>query len=143
MTSFTPSVSIKNRRRFIRVPASCKVAAQKILFFARGDSELWGEAKNIGAGGILFTSDRECHKDDMLKVTMSLPAHSGDYPRLPNTPKEETSTPITAVCRVLRARSLPSGLYELAVKFVNIYRDEMNGLKEFIETEAERLGVVG
>jgi hypothetical protein len=142
MTSVTPQVSIKNRRRFIRVPANCKVAAQKILFFARGDLEIWGEAKNLGAGGILFTSRQQCCKDDMLKVTLTLSSFADDSPLAASLSKQTQETPVTAVCQVLRSRKLPTGGFELAVKFVNIFRDEMHVLKEFVESEAERLGVV-
>lgn len=142
MTTVAPQVSTKNRRRFVRVPANCKVAAQKILFFARGDLEIWGEAKNIGAGGILFTSPQQCCKDDMLKVTLTLSSFADDYPQVMNVSEQEQGTPITAVCQVLRSRRLPTGGFELAASFVNVYRDEMTSLKQFIESEAERLGLV-
>lgn len=144
MTSFTPEVTTTNRRRFIRVPARCSVSSQRILFFARGDSAAWGEAKNIGAGGILFTCDRDRRKNDLLKVSLALPTRRSTHSHVPGFEDEaENQTAVTAVCQVLRSRKLPDGKYEVAVKFVNILQDEMAGLKRFIAAEAERLGVVG
>jgi hypothetical protein len=141
MTTFTPEPRVVNRRRFVRIPANCKVVASKILFSAKGDNKLWGEARNIGAGGILFVCEKSSCMDDMLKVTVTIPGWREHHPQTADGPTDTHNSSFTAVCRVLRSKKLPLGGCELAAKFVNIYEDDMTALQRFIEAEAERLGV--
>ncbi|MCK4856669.1 MAG: PilZ domain-containing protein [candidate division Zixibacteria bacterium] len=141
MTEFEQDVSTVNRRQFIRIPAHCQVVVQKILFSAKGDTEAWGKVKNIGAGGILFISEKECRPDDMLKVTITLPGWKKHHPQFLRVYEDDITPPMTAVCQVLRSMKLDDGQYELAAKFINVYEDDLTGLQRFIETEAYRLGV--
>jgi c-di-GMP-binding flagellar brake protein YcgR len=141
MTNSTSQTTTKNRRQFLRIPAQCRIVAQKILFSAKADTETLGEARNIGAGGLLFVSKAGYHKDDLFKVTISLPRWKKHHPQFLRVYEDDITSPMTAVCQVTRTEQLPDGTYEIGAKFVNIYEDDRTGLQRFIEVEAERLGL--
>ena len=141
MATATTKSTTKNRRQFVRIPSLCKIIAQKILFSAKADTETLGEARNIGAGGLLFVASSEYRKDDMFKVTIKLPRWKKQHPQFLRVYEDDISSSLTAVCQVTRSRTLPEGAYEIGAKFVNVYEDDMIGLKRFIEIEAERFGL--
>ncbi len=45
-----------------------------------------------------------------------------------------------AICQIIRCKQVAIGSYEVAAKFVDVYEDDLIGLKSFIEHEAERIG---
>lgn len=131
----------KNRRQFVRIPAHCQVMTQKILFSAKADTETLGEARNIGAGGLLFVAKSDYREDDLFKVTITMPRWKKHHPQFLRVYEDDMTSSMTAVCQVTRTTQLPDGSYEVGAKFVNIYEDDRTGLQRFIEVEAERLGV--
>jgi hypothetical protein len=134
--------SVKNRRKFIRIPSSCKLTTQKILFSAKADSESCGEAQNIGAGGVLFVANRDYHCDELVKMTIALPTWKKHHPQFFRAEEDDVTAAMTAICQIIRTRQAQEGQFEVAAKFVDVYEDDLIGLKSFIEHEAERLGTV-
>ncbi len=70
-----------NRRKFIRIPSSCRLTTQKILFSTKADAESSGQAQNIGAGGVLFVADRDYHRNELVKMTIALPTWKKHHPQ--------------------------------------------------------------
>jgi hypothetical protein len=134
--------SVKNRRQFLRVPSNCNVVAEKIHFSAKANTEVFGEVKNIGVGGLMFVADSDCHENDMFKVTITLPrwSNASSYPRTPDV-FDLTPNDLTTVCQVIRSKPTEDGQFEVAAKFVNVYEEDMDGLRHFIDGEADRLGI--
>ncbi len=132
---------VKNRRQFVRIPAHCRLTAQKILFAAKANTETLGEARNIGAGGLMFVAKCDYHKDEMFKMTITIPRWKRHHPQFLRIYENDMDSELTAVCQVTRSQQLPDGSFEIGAKFVNIYEDDRIGLQRFIEYEADRLGV--
>ncbi len=141
MTTATAS-AVKNRRQFIRIPSSCQITTQKILFSAKADSESIGQTQNIGAGGVLFLSPRDFHRDELVKMIIALPLWKQHQSQFFRAAEDDAGTPMTAICQIIRSQFLPEGRFEIAAKFVDVYEDDLTALKAFIESEAERLGVL-
>ncbi len=133
----------KNRRKFLRIPSSCNLTTQKILFSAKADAETSGQAQNIGAGGVLFIARRDYHRDELVKMSISLPRWKKHHPQFLRVDEDDITAPITAICQIVRSQQKPEGNFEVAAKFVDVYEDDLIGLKSFIESEAERIGVSG
>lgn len=141
MTVAATKSVVKNRRQFVRIPNHCKLTAQKILFAAKADTETLGEARNIGAGGLMFVAKHDYHKDDMFKMTITIPRWKKQHPQFLRVYENDIDSELTAVCQVTRAVQLTDGTYEVGAKFINIYEDDRIGLQRFIESEAQRLGM--
>jgi hypothetical protein len=141
MTVTATKPGVKNRRQFVRIPNHCKLTAQKILFAAKADTETLGEARNIGAGGLMFVAQREYHKDEMFKMTITIPRWKKQHPQFLRVYENDIDSELTAVCQVVRTERMPDGNYEIGAKFINIYEDDRLGLQRFIEAEAQRLGM--
>jgi len=131
-----------NRRKFIRIPSSCKLTTQKILFSTKADSESTGQAQNIGAGGVLFSAGRDYHRNELVKMTISLPTWKKHHPQFFRVDEDDVNSTIMAICQIIRSKQVATGSYEVAAKFVDVYEDDLTGLKSFIEHEAERIGTV-
>jgi hypothetical protein len=140
MSSVTVTAT-KNRRKFIRIPSSCQLTTQKILFSAKADSETYGQAQNICAGGVLFVAPRDFHRDELVKMSITLPRWKKHHPQFFRADEDDVNVPITAICQIIRSQNLTDGRYEVAARFVDVYEDDLEGLTRFIEAEAERLGV--
>ncbi|MGB5106210.1 MAG: hypothetical protein WBP29_07245 [Candidatus Zixiibacteriota bacterium] len=134
--------SVKNRRKFIRIPSSCKLTTQKILFTAKAHSESLGQTQNIGVGGVLFVADHDYHSNELIKMIITLPAWNDEQAVLLGTEVIQATTTISAICQIIRSHQIPVGGFEIAAKFVDIRAEELVLLKSFIEREAERLGTV-
>lgn len=131
-----------NRRKFIRIPSSCRLTTQKILFSTKADAESSGQAQNIGAGGVLFVADRDYHRNELVKMTIALPTWKKHHPQFFRADENDVTSAIMAICQIIRCKQVSTGIYEVAAKFVDVYEDDLIGLKSFIEHEAERLGTV-
>jgi c-di-GMP-binding flagellar brake protein YcgR len=141
MTTISTKPVVKNRRQFVRIPAHCKLTAQKILFAAKADTETLGEARNIGAGGLMFVAACDYHKDEMFKMTISIPRWKKHHPQFLRVYENDVEAELTAVCQVTRTRQMPDGTYEVGARFVNIYEDDRVGLQRFVDAEAQRMGM--
>lgn len=135
-------VSVKNRREFIRIPSTCRLTTQKILFSAKADSESSGQAQNIGAGGVLFVANRDYHRNELIKMTIALPTWKKHHPQFFRADEDDVTAAMTAICQIIRTKQVSPGSFEVAAKFVDVYEDDLVGLKSFIEHEAERIGAL-
>lgn len=137
----TISSAVKNRRKFLRIPSSCSVTIQKILFSAKADSEFVGQAQNISEGGLMLTAARDYHLDELVKISISLPAWAKAVSVPTQDPTTEFVPFMSAICQIVRTRRLSEGGYEIAGRFVDVFEDDLAALKAFIESESKRLGV--
>jgi hypothetical protein len=133
--------TVGERRGFVRVPSCCRVEVETIHFAAKGVAGLWGEVKNIGAGGICFVCDSRCRVADLLKVTIHLDGWRKQHEQHFGVYDEDFSSPVTAICRALRVDRVEEGRCEIAAKFEDVYQDDLSRLKRFVELEAQRIGV--
>lgn len=132
----------QERRRFLRVPTNCEVVARKIHFATDGVVQMWGEVKNISAGGILFTCEQGCCKADEVKVTITLPECLRDEPGFPRATKDGQPLTVAAICNVTRTRMLSDGSCEVAAEFVKVFNEDQTTLSAFVASEADKLGIV-
>jgi hypothetical protein len=138
MVTTKTETTTKNRRKYVRIPTNCRISAEKILFSAKADTETLGEARNIGAGGLLFVAEREYHSDDLFKLTITIPRWKEFNPTALGGDSSALHQPMTAICQVTRSRQLPDGGYEIAAKFVNVYEEDKVDLERFIKEKAKQ-----
>lgn len=123
-----------DRRQFRRIPFEAHVSFQEITFTKQpeiGDSVY----KDVSGGGLLVHASATVPLGTLLKLEIRLPGwgrhqdHFGPVADL-------DLRPLVAVGEVVRLEALEEGGFELGVKFLNVYPDDLSSLLKFIEASA-------
>ena len=124
------------RREYQRIPMGATVAFQEITFL-KDPVQAQSSYKDVSIGGLLLNSPREVALGTLLKMEIRVPGwgkhqHEQHFA----SPSESEMRPLVAVGEVVRVESLDSGQYELGIKFVNVYPDDLASLLKFIQASA-------
>jgi c-di-GMP-binding flagellar brake protein YcgR len=90
---------------------------------------------DISAGGLLLSSTSQYPLGTLLKLEIRVPGwgkHRGGFGPV----QDQDNRPLVAVGQVVRIETLDAGDYELGVKFLNVYPDDKEALRKFIEAAA-------
>lgn len=117
------SAKVKERRKFIRLPVEIRVKYKALKEIIDTSGLKPAKVKNLSSGGILFHSDKKLSKDDTLQLKLDFARGNSKYD-------------LAAIGRVVRCSTLKSGQYNIGVRFLEIYSDDLNLLKGFIEKKA-------
>ena len=130
----TADPTVKERRRFVRVPTNCHVVADRIHYAAKADTKTLAEARNISANGLLFVAEHDFHLDEQFKVAICLDRDKSGKVQLTDCADSENA-PLTAICRVVRSKRLEDGMFEIGAEFERVYQEDLLGLKDFLAQE--------
>lgn len=123
-----------DRRQFRRIPLEAQVGFQEITFTKQpetGDSVY----KDVSGGGLLVHSANAVPLGTLLKLEIRLPGwgrHQGHF----GPASDLDQRPLVAVGQVVRLEALEEGGFELGVKFLNVYPDDLNAMLKFIDASA-------
>jgi len=129
----------RERRLFRRIPMEAEVAFQE-LSFGRETHRIQTKYKDVSGGGLLLSSPLQCPIGTMLKLEIKVPGLS----RHQNLHFEKTSNfdqrPLAAIGQVVRIEVLDDdGGFELGVKFLNVYPDDLRALLALINSSDQAL----
>jgi hypothetical protein len=139
--NFADERPTEDRREFLRVPTNCEVVARKIHYATDGIVQMWGEVKNVSAGGILFICEQGCCKSDEVKIEITLPESMKEEAAMGRYFKNDQPLTVAAICNVLRTRELEDGRCEVAAEFISIFNEDQPTLEAFVASEAGKLGI--
>ncbi|HWQ08972.1 MAG TPA: PilZ domain-containing protein [Holophaga sp.] len=122
------------RRQYRRIPMGATLAFQEITFTKdAGPSE--SRYLDVSGGGLLLASPREVPLGALLKLELRVPGWGRHQQRF--GPRQDLDTrPLVAVGQVVRVEMLEAAQFELGVKFLNVYPDDMTALLKYIEASA-------
>jgi c-di-GMP-binding flagellar brake protein YcgR len=123
-----------DRRNFRRIPMGATVGFQE-LTFAHTPEPATSVYGDISAGGLLISSPKSLPLGTLLKLEMKVPGwgkHQGKF----GPAHDQDLRPLVAVGQVVRVETLDAGDFELGVKFLNVYPDDQEALRKFIEASA-------
>ena len=123
-----------DRRNFRRIPMGATVGFQE-LTFAHTPEPATSVYGDISAGGLLISSPKSIPLGTLLKLEMKVPGwgkHQGKF----GPAHDQDLRPLVAVGQVVRVETLDAGDFELGVKFLNVYPDDQEALRKFIEASA-------
>ena len=123
-----------DRRNFRRIPMGATVGFQE-LTFAHTPEPATSVYGDISAGGLLISSPKSLPLGTLLKLEMKVPGwgkHQGKF----GPAHDQDLRPLVAVGQVGRVETLDAGDFELGVKFLNVYPDDQEALRKFIEASA-------
>ncbi len=123
-----------DRRHFRRMPMGATVGFQELTFSTLPEpaTSVYGD---ISVGGLLLSSPKSIPLGTLLKLELRVPGwgkHQGRF----GPAHDQDLRPLVAVGQVVRIETLDAGDYELGVKFLNVYPDDQEALRKFIEASA-------
>jgi len=123
----------REQRSFRRMPMEAEVAFQE-LSFEKESEAIQTKYKNVSGGGLLIASKHECPLGTLIKLEIRVPGFVNYAVRAstPTQPYEQKA--LVAVGQVVRVESLENGEFELGVKFLNVYPDDLNALLALINS---------
>jgi c-di-GMP-binding flagellar brake protein YcgR len=123
-----------DRRHFRRMPMGATVGFQELTFSTLPEPATSVYA-DISVGGLLLSSPKSIPLGTLLKLELRVPGwgkHQGRF----GPAHDQDLRPLVAVGQVVRIETLDAGDYELGVKFLNVYPDDQEALRKFIEASA-------
>jgi c-di-GMP-binding flagellar brake protein YcgR len=122
------------RRNYRRMPMGATVGFQELSFSTAPEpaTSVYGD---ISAGGLLLSSPKAIALGTLLKLEQKLPGwgkHQGRF----GPAHDQDLRPLVAVGQVVRVETMEEGDFELGVKFLNVYPDDQEALRKFIEASA-------
>ena len=126
----------KDKRKFPRIPKEVAVNIKKLAYpMSKGLGES-GIGKNMGENGICFSTPTSYEPKTMLSIEIKLTGwqhHKKNVSSILDHSKAKA--PLTAIAEVVWSKKLmgKSG-YEVGVKFVDIYEDDLKALKKHLDS---------
>ena len=123
-----------DRRTYRRMPMGATVGFQE-LSFSTAPEPATSVYADISAGGLLLSSPKAFPLGTLLKLEMKVPGwgkHQGRF----GPAHDQDLRPLVAVGQVVRVETLDEGEFELGVKFLNVYPDDQEALRKFVEASA-------
>ena len=123
-----------DRRNFRRIPMGATVGFQELTFSTIPEpaTSVYGD---ISAGGLLVSSARSFPLGTLLKLELRVPGW-GKFQGRFGPAHDQDLRPLVAVGQVVRIETLDAGDFELGVKFLNVYPDDQEALRKFIDASA-------
>jgi c-di-GMP-binding flagellar brake protein YcgR len=124
-----------DRRQFRRIPLEAHVSFREITFSKQPETGA-SVYKDVSGGGLLVHAANEVPLGTLLKLEIRLPGwgrHLGHFGPLADVDQR----PLVAVGEVVRLEALEEGGFELGVKFLNVYPDDLSALLKFIDASAQ------
>lgn len=122
------------RRQYRRIPMGATVSFQELTFEKASvpAESIYGD---LSAGGILLASPKGHPLGTLLKLELRVPGWGKHLNRFGPVHENEVR-PLVAVGQVVRVEQMEDGSYELGIKFLNVYPDDLAALRNFIDASA-------
>lgn len=114
------------RRNFYRLPVEIKVKFKPLDSMIDTVGLKPAKSKDLSTGGILFHSSVKITPDTTLQMKLDFTRGKSKYD-------------LAAIGQVVRCDKLKSGLFTVGVKFLEIYPDDLNLLKGYIERKSRNI----
>ena len=119
------------RRQYQRIPMGATVGFQEITF-TKEANPAESAYRDVSAGGLLLSSPREIPLGTLLKLELRVPGW-GKHQNHFGPVQDLDMRPLVAVGQVVRVEALENTQFELGIKFLNVYPDDMAALLKYIE----------
>ena len=125
-----------------RLPKEALVTVAKLEYPMPADAESTGVLKNIAGGGVCIIAPNDYPSGTRLSLQINLKGWRRHIKSVASiidgSAAIVANTPLTAVAEVTWSAPLSDGEnHEIGVKFLDIYEDEYNALKKYLENLAE------
>ncbi|MDS4029128.1 MAG: PilZ domain-containing protein [Candidatus Contendobacter sp.] len=133
-----------DKRDYPRLPKEADITLAKLEYPLSTEKEEFGALKNIAKGGIGLIVANAYEPGSRVSLKINLKGWRRYLKSVASIVDDSAgtvaTTPLTAIAEVVWTTPLPDGNgHEIGVKFLDIYEDEYNALKKYLETMADYL----
>ena len=132
-----------DNRDFPRLPKEVSVTITKLEYPFSTEADESGVLKNIAKGGLCLAVANPYESGSRLSLKINLKGWRRYLKSVTAIVDDSAgtvaTTPLTAIAEVVWMSPSPDGGYEIGVKFLDIYEDEYNALKKYLENMADYL----
>ncbi len=130
------------QRYYPRIPKEALVTVAKLEYPMPADAESKGVLKNITDGGVCIIAPKDYPSGTRLSLQINLKGWRRHLKSVTSIVDDSATTvattPLTAVAEVTWSTPSSDGEnHEIGVKFLDIYEDEYNALKKYLENLVE------
>lgn len=126
------------KREFLRIPKESQVKYHELKYPPDGNGKKNTVIKNLSGGGMLFTASENIKTGTVLQLDITAQGWEKHHPGFLKVEETSISKPITAIGQVIRSDETVKNVeYDIAVKFVDIYEDDLRALIGYIEKQVE------
>ena len=128
----------KKQRDFARIPNSIRIEISKIIYPLPQGPEAEGLGKNIGGGGVCFSSFSSYQPGTKLNLKMEIEGWQNYKKNFSITFNEVAKAPLSVIAEVVWCTIVPDGSeYEIGVKFLDVYEDDYQAFLRYLEKQAK------
>lgn len=124
-------------RECTRIPKEIQIEVKKIEYPLSDESEENGISKDIAKQGICFTTPTRYEPGKMLSLNMKINGwhrHRKGLKTILSNELSEADT-LTVISEVIWVKaSTDSNAYDIGVRFINVYEDDMIALEKYFST---------
>ena len=140
----TPAQTDHDKRDYPRLPKEVAVTLAKLEYPFSAEGEERGTLKNIAKGGIGLIVANAYEPGTRLSLKINLKGWRRYLKSVASIVDDSAgivaTSPLTAIAEVVWMSPLADGnSYEIGLKFMDIYEDEYNALKKYLENMADYL----
>lgn len=120
-------------RSYRRMPLEAEVNFSEIAFDKEA-SVIKTKYKDVSGGGLLLTSSQELPLGTLIKLEIRVPGLAKHMTHSFESIQNLMQKPLVAVGQIVRIEALDDGQYDLGIKFLNVYPDDLNALLTLINS---------
>ena len=126
---------LKDRRNFPRISKETSIEVEELSYPLPREPGEDGVSKNIGAGGVCFTTAASYNPGTLLSIKINLlgwQRYKNSFTRTLDI--SSSREPLSGIGRVVWCQELEDeGGYEIGLEFVDIYEDDYKALMKYLE----------
>nr|AGS53267.1 hypothetical protein [uncultured bacterium contig00001] len=115
------------------MPLEAEVNFSEIAFDKEA-SVIKTKYKDVSGGGLLLTSSQELPLGTLIKLEIRVPGLAKHMTHSFESIQNLMQKPLVAVGQIVRIEALDDGQYDLGIKFLNVYPDDLNALLTLINS---------
>ena len=116
-----------------RMPLTAEVVFCE-LAFDKDAEVIKTKYKDVSGGGLLLTSSQPVPLGTLIKLETKVPGLAKHVTHSFESIQNLAQKPLVAIGQVVRLEALDDGEYELGVKFLNVYPDDLKALLMLINS---------
>jgi len=124
---------VHEQRLFRRMPMEAVVVFQELSFEKEAEN-FQAKYRDVSGGGLLLAPSRELPMGTLLKLEIRVPGWCKHHDVSFEPSHHLELKPLVAVGQIVRIEAMDDGDFELGIKFLNVYPEDLKALLALINS---------